>query len=162
MNPNNHLTNRIANYLGIGALIGTLLSGGNARAERLDDVVGPAMHDVAEKMRDCVKPFSYTDVTLYPKSVDAYHANAHADGKKIKFDWFDGNEQTPADGRIGPGDSLELTTKGPGYFATYIVVKINQNGRYDLIGYILGPNHETMRYLDIIRKSIESKCMLIS
>lgn len=152
----------IKKILGLGALIGTLLSSGKARAERLDDIIGPAMHDVAEKMQGCVKPIPLTSKSRYLRSVDAYQTEARADGKKIEFVWYDGNEQTPSDGRIGPGDRFELTTKGPGDFATYVVVKIDPNGQYKITGSILPPADEAKKDLDIIERNIELKCMLIS
>lgn len=150
----------IKKILGLGALVGTLLSGGKARAESLDErIIGPAMHDVAEKMQGCVKPIPLTSKSRYLRSVGAYQTEACADGKKIEFVWYDGNEQTPADGRIGPGDRFELTTKGPGDFATYVVVKIDPNGQYKIRGSILPPADEAKKDLDIIEKNIESECI---
>ncbi|MDO8642545.1 MAG: hypothetical protein Q7R76_03065 [Candidatus Woesearchaeota archaeon] len=159
----NHQTTRMARYLGLGALIGTLLTGKAQANQANDNDLGNAMKQVAEAMKGCVEPIP----PVYQRQLDRWYKANSVDGKKsLEVLWIDGNETTPADGKVGPGDQLEFhldnTEHYPERYVQYIVMRINQNEQYDVIGYIFGPKFETMRYLDLIKKNVELACKLVS
>ncbi len=149
----------IRKYLGLGALIGTLLAGKAQANQANDNDLGDAMKQVAEAMKGCVEPIP----PAYPRQLYKWYKANAVDGKNsLEGLWIDGNETTPADGNVGPGDQLEFSSRDPEGYARYIVTRIEPNGKYKVIGHIHGPKTETMRYLEVIKNNVELACRLVS